>query len=91
MRQVRIQRCMIAFMRGHTDPGGDDRDAAVGEHGVEGSGELAVAVADQVFHAGVSILQVHDQVPCHLGAPGRPGVSSGAEDPDAAGGVLDDG
>jgi hypothetical protein len=37
------------------------------------------------------VIQVHDEVPGGLGDPGRGGVRGCAEDPDAAGGVLDDG
>jgi hypothetical protein len=36
-------------------------------------------------------LQVHEQVPCLLHHPGLGRVLGGAEDPDAAGAVLDDG
>ena len=43
------------------------------------------------IHRGVGVLQVHGQVPGHLGGPGRGGVGGGAEDADVAGGVLDDG
>ena len=70
--------------------GGDGGDAAVGEHPVEGGGELAVAVADQVLHVGAGVLEVHNEVSGHLGGPGCGGVGGRAEDPDPAGGVLDD-
>lgn len=36
------------------------------------------------------VLQIHDEVPGSLDDPVRGGVRGGAEDPDAAGGVLDD-
>jgi len=65
-------------------------NAAVGKNRIERCGVPAVTVSDQVGHGGVSVLQVHDQVPGHLGGPGCGGVCGRAEDADAAGGVLDD-
>jgi hypothetical protein len=73
----------------YTDPGLGNHDVAVGKHGIERCGVSAVAVSDEVFHGGVGVLQVHDQVPGHLSGPGSSGVWVRAED--AAGGVLDDG
>ena len=40
----------------------DDRDVDRGEDGVEGGGELRVAVADQEPDASAGILEIHDQV-----------------------------
>src|SRR6185437_12052784 len=68
----------------------DRCNAAVGKNRIERCGVPAVTVSDQVGHGGVSVLQVHDQVPGHLGGPGCGGVCGRAEDADAAGGVLDD-
>jgi hypothetical protein len=42
-------------------------------------------------HAGVGVLQVQDPVSGHLRGPGGGGVSGGAEDAEAPGGMFDDG
>jgi hypothetical protein len=73
----------------HADAGRDDGDAAVAEDGIEGGGELAVA--DQVSHAGAGVLKIHDEVSGHLGGPGCGGMRGGAENPNAAGGMIDHG
>ena len=75
----------------YADPGLSNRDTAVGQNGIESGGVFAVSVPDQVLHGGAGVLQIHDQVSCHLGGPGCGGVCGCAEDADAAGGVLDDG
>jgi hypothetical protein len=69
----------------YADPGHDRCDAAVGENGIESGGVLAVPVPNQISHGGVGVLQVHDQIPGHLGDPGCGGMSGCAEDADAAG------
>jgi hypothetical protein len=66
-------------------------DAFVYEDRVECGGVLAVAVADQVLHRHVGVVEVHDQIPGEFRRPARGGVRGGAEDTDAAGGVFDDG
>jgi hypothetical protein len=68
----------------------DDLDVGRGEHGVEGRGELGVAVADQELEATVGVIEIHAEVAGQLGQPGSGGVGGEAEDVDAAGGVLDD-
>ena len=68
----------------------DDLDVDGGEHGVEGGGELAVAVADQEPEAPVGVVEVHEQVARLLGEPCSGRVGGDAEDVYAAGGVLDD-
>jgi hypothetical protein len=75
----------------YADPGRDRGDAAVGNNRIDGGGVVAVSVPDEGGHAGVGVLQVHDQVPGHLRNPGCGGVCGGAEDADATGGVFDDG
>jgi hypothetical protein len=69
------------------DPRHDRCNAAVSKNRIERSGVPAVTVSDQVLHGDVGVLQVHDQVPGHLGGPGCGGVCGRAEDSDAAGGV----
>ena len=61
-----------------------------GDHGVEGGGELAVAVADQEPEAPVGVVEVHEQVAGLLGQPGSGRVGGDAQDVYPAGGVLDD-
>ena len=71
----------------------DDLDALTGEHWIERLAECGVAVSDQERRgrAGVGVPQIHDEVSGDLGNPGGGGVDGGTEDPDAAGGVFDDG
>ena len=61
-----------------------------GAHGVEGRGELGVAVADQEPEATAGLIEIHAEVAGQLGEPRSGGVGGDAEDVDAAGGVLDD-
>ena len=68
----------------------EDLDVDSVEHGVEGGGELAVAVADEESEVPVGVVEVHDQVAGLLGEPGCGRVGGDAEDVDAAGGVFDD-
>ncbi len=75
---------------GYPDPAEHDADSSVGEHLVEQSRVLAVPVTDQVFHLAARVFEVHGQVPGCLCHPGRGRVRGDAEDPDPAGGVLDD-
>jgi len=72
-------------------PGRDlqDRDAGVGDNGVEGCGELAGAVADEESELGCAITEIADQVAGLLSGPGSVGVGGGAEDVDVAGVDLD--
>ena len=68
----------------------DDLDVDRGEYGVEGGGELAVAVADEEPEASLSVVKVHEQFPRELGQPAVGWVRGDAEDVYAAGGVFDD-
>ena len=68
----------------------EDLDVDSVEHGVEGGGELAVAVADQEPDAPLGVVEVHEQVPRELGQPAAGWVRGDAEDVYAPGGVLDD-
>jgi len=61
----------------------EDLDVDSGEHGVEGSGELAVAVADEESEVPVGVVEVHEQVAGLLGEPGCGRVGGDAEDVDA--------
>ena len=74
--------------RAHRCP--DDLDVDGGEDGVEGRGELGVAVADQEPEAPAGVVEVHGQVAGLLGQPRAGRVRGDAEDVYAAGGVLDD-
>jgi hypothetical protein len=68
----------------------DDLDAAAGEDGVEGRGELGVTISDEEPEPPADVVEVHGQVAGQLGQP-RPGrVRGDAEDVDATVGVLDD-
>lgn len=73
---------------GHHDSGPHDLDAFGRQDSVE-AGRVAVAVPDQVFDLRSAVLDVHGEVPCDLGDPVRGRTCRGAEDPHAAGGVLD--
>jgi hypothetical protein len=68
----------------------DDSNVDCREDGVEGGGELGVAVTDQEPETSAGILEIHDQVAGLLGKPGCGGVGGDAQDVHAAGGVLDD-
>ena len=48
----------------------DDPDVDGGEDGVEGGGELGVAVADEEPEASTGVVEVHEQVAGLLGQPG---------------------
>src|SRR6266511_1985602 len=74
----------------YLDAAADDRDPGVGEDRVEQGGVRAIAVADEVPRRGSGVLQVHDEVASCLSHPGGGRMRGGAEDSDAAGGVLDD-
>jgi hypothetical protein len=68
--------------------GFDDPDLDRGEDRVEGSGELAVAVADEEPEALVVVVEVHEQVARLLSEPGSGRVGGDAQDVDSAGGVF---
>ena len=74
-------------------PGGgaDDPHACCPEHRIERRREAGVPVVQHELDPRPGIFQVHEQVPGLLHDPGLDGVLGGAEDPDAAGAVLDDG
>ena len=65
-------------------------DVDGGEDGVEGGGELGVAIADEEPEPLAGVVEVHGQVAGQLGQPRAGRVRGDPEDVDAAGGVLDD-
>jgi hypothetical protein len=69
--------------------GADDADVPAGEHGVEGGGELAVAVADQEPELVNAVAEVHQQVASLLGHPRSGGLRGDPGDVHAAAVVLD--
>jgi hypothetical protein len=75
----------------YSNAGGDSLHAGIGHQGVEGGRELRVAVADEELRLAVCVLEVDEEVVSELDDPVRGGVCGGAEDPDAPGGVLEDG
>lgn len=75
---------------GYADAGDDGADPGVGEDLVEQPGELPVPVADEERGFGLGVFEVHGEVAGGLGHPHGGRVRRGAEDPDPAGGVLDD-
>lgn len=88
--EIWTQRSMMAFMRGIRTPVRTTRIPASLSVSSKRAGVLRVPVPDQVRDGGVSVSQVRGQVAGGLSQPGRGGVRGGAEDSDAAGGVLDD-
>src|SRR5258706_10549275 len=70
--------------------GGHNVDAGEGEHGVEGGGELRVAVPDQVGESAPGLLQVRGQVSGLLDGPVPCGMGGDAEQVDPPGPDLDD-
>jgi hypothetical protein len=67
----------------------DDADVGGGEDGVEGGGELGVAVPDQKPELAPGVVEVHCQVAGLWGQPGAGGVGGDTEHVHPAGGVLD--
>ena len=61
-----------------------------GEDGVEGGGELGVAIADKEPEAAAGVVEIHDEVAGLLGQPGAGRVGGDPEDVYPAGSVLDD-
>jgi hypothetical protein len=88
-RIVPTKRSAIAFARGARTGVLTILDLDRGEDRVEGSGELAVAVADEEPEALVGVVEVHEQVARLLCEPGSGRVGGDAEDVDSAGGVFD--
>ena len=58
----------------------EDLDVDGGERGVEGGGELAVAVADEESEVPVGVVEVHEQVAGLLGEPGCGRVGGDSKD-----------
>ena len=81
---------MTEFILGIWTPLSTDLDTDVGEDGVEHAGELAVTVPDEEPRPAAGILQIHDEVPGRLDDPRRSRMRGCSQDPDPAGGVLDD-
>jgi hypothetical protein len=71
------------------DWGAEDADVGAGEHGVDGVGELGIAVADQEPELLGAVAEVHEQVAGLLGDPGAGGMGGDPGDTYAAGAVLD--
>jgi hypothetical protein len=67
----------------------DHRDTGRGEYGVEGGGELRVAVAAEPQRV-CSLAKIHQQIPRLLGHPRAGGVAGHPDDVDAAGGDLEE-
>jgi hypothetical protein len=67
----------------------DDLDAVAGEDGVEGRGELGIAIADEELEPPASLVEVHGQVASKLSQPRSGRARCNSEDVDTAGGVLD--
>ena len=74
---------------GCPDGAAEDADVGAVEHGGEGRGELAVAVADQEPELLGAVAEVHEQVAGLLGDPGPGGVSGDPGEVYAAAAVLD--
>ena len=72
------------------DRAAHDPDPRGCEHRGEGGGELEVPIAKQELDRLGALVEIHEQVPDLLGDPGVVRMGGHAEDPDAAGGVLDD-
>jgi hypothetical protein len=66
-----------------------DRDAGVGEHGVEGVGELARSVPDEDLELVGASFEVHEQVSGLLGGPRPIRIGRDAEDVDIAAADLE--
>jgi hypothetical protein len=66
-------------------------DPGIGENGVERSGVVRAAVANNELDLVRLLAEVHDQVAGLLGGPRPGGMHCDAEDADAPGGVLDHG
>jgi hypothetical protein len=75
---------------GHPDTALDDSQSGIGQHGVEGLGELGVPVTNQEPGPAVHVVKVHDEVASELHHPCCGGVCGGAQELNAPGGVLDD-
>src|ERR1019366_6216781 len=67
----------------------DDSDAGIGEHRVEGCGQLSGSVANQEPEFGCAVTELGDEVACVLCGPGSVGVGGGTDDVDVAGVALD--
>jgi hypothetical protein len=67
----------------------EDGDVGAGEDRVEGGGELAVPIADQVPELLGVVAEVHEQVAGLLGHPGAGGMSGDPGEMHAAAAVLD--
>ena len=72
------------------DRGSDDHDALGGEEGVEGGGELGVAIADEELDRVRPVGELHREVPGLLGDPARDRVGRDAGDPHETAVVVDE-
>ena len=89
-RRLPTKRSAIALARGARAGVLMIRASNCGEDGVEGGGELGVAVSDEKPEAPTGVIEVHAEVAGLLGQPGSGGVGGDAEDVHTAGGVFDD-
>ena len=80
---VPITRSQMALARG-LDRGADDPDGVGDEDGVEGGGELGVAIADEELDRVRLVGEVHREVPSLLGDPVSSWVGGHAGDPHEA-------
>jgi hypothetical protein len=64
--------------------------ASLGEHGIEDTGEVAIAIPDEEPEPSRAVAEVHQQIAGLLGDPGSGRVDGDAQQMHAAGGMLDD-
>ncbi|WP_246147723.1 hypothetical protein [Nonomuraea turkmeniaca] len=74
----------------YPDTAPDDADSSIDQHSVEGRGELGIPVTYQEPGHATGFLQLHDEIAAELGDPLPCRVRGHAENPNAAGGVLND-
>jgi hypothetical protein len=82
---------MIELIRGIRTPLLTTSSPASFRPASNASANLASRSRIRNFRLGAGVFQVHDQVPPELRGPAGRGVRGSAEDPNAPGGVLDDG
>ena len=86
---VPITRSQMALARG-LDRGADDPDGVGDEDGVEGGGELGVAIADEELDRVRLVGELHREVPGLLGDPAGDRVRRDAGDPHETRVVVDE-
>jgi hypothetical protein len=68
----------------------DDSDVDGGEDGIEGDGELAIAISDEEPEAGIGVVETDEQVAGLLAQPGAGRVGGNTQDVHPTAGVFDD-